>query len=620
MIKIDKNLKMEFERFCRENYPGIDYESNRNNDEQWFNLEAGNNFQSWIHYEFYDGQVQLHLEQPDDFSIVDINLLNTFIKNLNLSNKLVSGTFKFGKLWALTTEKEIETEDDLFAAFVEIKNIIEPILEQYEELIKARQNGVAASIKSVNSLLQLNLVIPDFQRPYEWTSKNVQQLLDDVNNSLTEGKDSYRIGSIILFYNEETKKFEIVDGQQRLTTILLILQAFNNQDFLSLIDKLEFRHSISFKNIKDNYKYLEDWKKQSLQQTNFIDYLINKCEFVQIIVTNLSEAFQMFDSQNGRGKPLEAYNLLKAYHLRAMDCSSQDEKIEADKRWESAVRYKDSYDKDYKEVIDLLKCLFNEQLYRSRKWTKYPGAGRFSKDAIDEFKGYTIDKNTNISFPFQNPQLLQYITSKFYQSVLSGTINMKGRLNNGDPSNINPFSNINQEILNGKPFFDYIETYVEIYKILFIDLKGFQLKEFKKFYSTYCINYEGSNRKGDKYLLELYKALVFVLFDKFGEDALNMFYKNIYALVYKKRLIHKQIKYETVDNNNGFPHKYFFGIQNAKNISDLSFLKEDNCIKKSEILFREPNDDDDEKKKFTEDDVFYTFFLKENLIKDGQIK
>ena len=197
---------------------------------------------------------------------------------------------------------------------------------------------------------------------------------------------------------------------------------------------------------------------------------------------------------------------------------------------------------------------------------------------------------------------------------------MKGRLNNGDPSNINPFSNINQEILNGKPFFDYVETYVEIYKILFIDLKSFQLKEFKEFYSTYCINYEGSNRKGDKYLLELYKALVFVLFDKFGEDALNMFYKNIYALVYKKRLIHKQIKYETVDNNNNFPHKYFFGIQNAKNISDLGFLKEENTIEKSEIHFREPNDDDEEKKKFTECDVFYTFFQKENLIKDGQTK
>ena len=618
MIKIDRALKLEFEKFCRWYFPGIHYKSNLNNKEEWFYLETGNEFQGWIHYEYNDGQIHLHLEEPDDNNIVNIKQLNFFIKKINLPNNIQAEPWDYGFQWTLKRSKKIETKDELFSDFIKLSQVFEPIIHQYENLQTAIKNGVSASIKSVSSLLQLNLMIPDFQRPYEWTTKNVQQLLDDVNNSLADGKDSYRIGSIILFYNEESKKFEIVDGQQRLSTILLILQAFKNPNYISLIDKLEFRHSISFKNIKENYKYLENWKKQTIQQANFIDYLINKCEFVQIIVTNLSEAFQMFDSQNGRGKPLEAYNLLKAYHLRAMDCSTQEEKIEADKRWESAVRYKDSYDKDSKEVIDLLKCLFNEQLYRSRRWTKYSGAGRFSKNKIDEFKGYTIDKNTSISFPFQNPQLLQYITSKFYQSVLSGTINMKGRLNNGDSSNINPFSNINQEILNGKPFFDYIETYVEIYKILFIDLKSFQLKEFKEFYLTYCINYEGSNRKGDKYLLELYKALVFVLFDKFGEDVLNMFYKNIYALVYKKRLIHKQIKYETVDNNNDFPHKYFFGIQNAKNISDLGFLKEDNSINKSDIHFREPSDDDDEK--FTESDVFYTFFLKENLIKDGQTK
>ena len=323
-MTVDKDLKIAFERFCRENFPGINYESNRNYDnEKWFYLEAGNTFQGWVHYEFYAGQVQLHLEQPDDLNIVDVNLLNTFIKNLNISNKMISSSFEFGKQWTLKTEKEIETKDDLFASFIEINRIFEPILEQYEELIKARQDGVAASIKSVSSLLKLNLIIPDFQRPYEWTTKNVKQLLDDVNNSLTNGKDSYRIGSIILFYNEETRKYEIVDGQQRLSTILLILQVFNNHDYLSLIDKLEYRHSISFKNIKDNYDYLEDWKKQTIQQEKFIDYLINKCEFVQIIVTNLSEAFQMFDSQNGRGKPLEAYNLLKAYHLRAMEGATE---------------------------------------------------------------------------------------------------------------------------------------------------------------------------------------------------------------------------------------------------------------------------------------------------------
>lgn len=52
-----------------------------------------------------------------------------------------------------------------------------------------------------------------------------------------------------------------------------------------------------------------------------------ECEFVVIKVKELAEAFQMFESQNGRGKDLEAYNLLKAYHIRAMENDSQSEKL-----------------------------------------------------------------------------------------------------------------------------------------------------------------------------------------------------------------------------------------------------------------------------------------------------
>lgn len=622
MLTIDKSTKQEFENYCKEKYSGRKIASNITSKERWFYLEAGHDFQEWIHYEYYAGKVHLHLEKFDNSKLVDISDLNDFIKETNKSDKVYPEPWDKAFQWTLKRKKEIETLEELFADFDEIISILEPIINQYE-ILHDIKNGVAASVKNVDSLLSLNLIIPEFQRPYEWTTKNVQQLLNDVNTSLKEGKDSYRIGSIILFYNKDKCRFEIVDGQQRLTTILSILKACEYKNDLSVFNKLQYSHSESFKNIQQNYKFLMGWRKQHPESKQFVEYLLNKCEFVQIVVTNLSEAFQMFDSQNGRGKPLEAYNLLKAYHLRAMESNTQEEKINADKRWENAVRYKNSYDKESKEVQDLLKSLFGEQLYRSRMWSKYLSAGRFSKTKIDEFKGYTIDKNTSISFPYQNPQLLQYITSKFYQSVLSGTISMKGRLISGDPSNIDPFANVNQDILNGKPFFDYIETYVEIYKMLFIDMKGYQLRKFKDFYSTYCINYEGSNRKGDKYLLELYKSLIFVLFDKFGEEVLNDFYKNIYALVYKKRLIHKQIKYETVDNHKeeelSFPHDYFFCIQNAKNVSDLQFLRENNSIKKADIHFREI-DDDEGKKSFSECDVFYTFFDKEGLITNESTK
>lgn len=621
-MTISKTLKEEFEQFCKANFPKRKIVSNKYSVIRWFYVEAGHNFQESVHYEFYSGKVHLHLETPNNPNIIDIKKLNDFISKCNKSNKIVNEPWNTDEFqWTLKREKDFQNSEELFGDFLEIFNILEPIINEYE-IISDIENGVAASIRDVNSLLSLNLFIPEFQRPYVWTTKNVLQLLNDVSMNLEERKDSYRIGSIILYYNEKKYRFEIVDGQQRLTTILLILRALDSDKDIPILEKFKYEHSESFKNIKRNYEYLSEWKKQNPDYKGFVDYLLYKCEFVQITVKNLSEAFQMFDSQNGRGMPLEAYNLLKAYHLRAMECNSQEEKIDADKRWESAVRYKNSYDKDNNNVQDILKKLFAEQLYRARRWTKYNSAGRFSKKKIDEFKGYTIDKNTNISFPYQNPQLLQYITNKFYQSVLTGTISIKGRLNNGDPSNMDPFTNINQEILNGKPFFDYIETYVEMYKLLFVDLKGYQLKDFKGFYSKYCINYDGANRKGDRYLLELYKSLIFVLFDKFGEKILNQFYRNIYALVYQKRLIYKQIKFETVDYHKDgdfiFPHDYFFRIQNAKNVSDLKFLKEKNDINEDDIHFRDI--DDESENSFDDSDVFYTFFKNEGLIKYGTTK
>ena len=210
---------------------------------------------------------------------------------------------------------------------------------------------------------------------------------------------------------------------------------------------------------------------------------------------------------------------------------------------------------------------------------------RFSKKEIDEFKGFTIDKNHPAIFPYQNPQLLQYLTSKFYKNVLSGTVATQNRFELGDNEKIDPFVNINQQIVNGKSFFDFIETYVEMYKQMFIHIDTYQLSEFKEFYYSYCLNYGSdkekrkdehafnpkypASRTGDTYLRECYKSLVFVLFDKFGEKGLNKFYKTLYRLVYKERITKSQVKYRTVAQ---LPSTYFKIIVNAKDLADLAEL------------------------------------------------
>ena len=444
---------------------------------------------------------------------------------------------------------------------------------------------INASIVKVENILSLkNLRIPEYQRPYRWNEKNVRQLLEDILESKNAGKKSYRIGSVILYNNEKEKTLDIVDGQQRLTTLFILAKACGE----SIIqNSLRYNHFDSATNIKNNYSFIKSWLDETCKenQKDYFKYVVESCEFVKIIVYDLSEAFQMFDSQNGRGKELEAYNLLKAYHIRAMEQESKEDKINCDKRWENATQYDATPKNDKDPNIDVLKQLFDEQLYRSRIWSRKEKAGEFSKKEIDEFKGFTIDKNHPVVFPYQNPQLLQYLTAKFYKNVLSGTVATQNRFISGDNDNIDPFTNINQQIVNGKPFFDYIETYVEIYKRMFIDIGTYQLSEFKDFYYSFCLNYgddkknrsqklafipkHPATRDGDTYLREAYKSLVFVLFDKFGEIGLNKYYKILYRLIYCHRLEKNAIKYKFVE---ALPSEYFRIISEAKDLADLSEL------------------------------------------------
>lgn len=78
-----------------------------------------------------------------------------------------------------------------------------------------------AKILKIDDVFQLKLRIPDYQRPYKWAVENVQQLLEDLLYHFDENQKPYRIGTLITHKNVEYN--DIVDGQQRITTLFLIL-------------------------------------------------------------------------------------------------------------------------------------------------------------------------------------------------------------------------------------------------------------------------------------------------------------------------------------------------------------------------------------------------------------
>lgn len=449
---------------------------------------------------------------------------------------------------------------------------------------------VSSEFQQIGDLLKLNIHIPDYQRPYVWTQNNVDQLLNDINNACLNRKSEereYLIGSVILHKQEKDEEvFDIVDGQQRLTTICLILLALENK---SSYPALKFNHSDSFIHIKENYNHIHQWIERNLSvqsKEEYAEFLLKNCRIVKIVVLELSEAFQLFETQNGRGKELEAYNLLKAYHLRAMQESAEDEKRECDIRWEGAASFSDGND-----TYDLLLQLINEHLYRTRIWTRGVEAGKFSKKELDEFKGLTFGNDVSLDFAYQNIMLQHILARSYMKEVKNGTYRIKERFEQGDPDNMDPFVTINQMIVNGQPFFDYIETYVESYKRLFIELDSSQLVDFKGFYKDNCKEYHGAWRIGDGYVRQVYKSAIMLLFDRFGEVGVNAMYKDLYAVIYFVRLNKKQVRYNTMmKQENG---AWVFSLINqAKSISDLLPIK----IKANENKEKVSKDQEKEKK------------------------
>ncbi|WCO00568.1 DUF262 domain-containing protein [Psychroserpens ponticola] len=442
-----------------------------------------------------------------------------------------------------------------------------------------KEKTIHAEIKKVSAVLNQDLQIPVYQRPYRWQPKNVAQLLEDIYGSWQQVKSAYRIGSVILYENTTDRKegFKIIDGQQRITTLILILCQLASPEAIALSKNLKFNHSDSEKCIRTNNEFIAYWLQENVAQekADFLNYITKFCEFVEVRVTKLSESFQMFDSQNSRGKTLEPYNLLKAYHIRAMEDeqATDADKMNSDRRWENATRFVIDPLNTKETPQDVLKQLFNEQLYRTRIWSKKQAAFGFSKNTIVEFKGHTIKYKEEMEYPFHNSNLLHSVALNYFNGLQVQVKGMKSRFNQKHLSNVNDFVSINQPILNGKSFFDYIESYVEIYKQLFIhkDDTSF-LKAFKCFYEKQC-HYPKSYRTGDQYLRELYKSLIILLFDKYGEEGVNKYYKVLYAVVYRLRLEKQQVKYAAVAK---YPSEMeiFSIIEQSKNYFELRALNE----------------------------------------------
>ena len=250
-------------------------------------------------------------------------------------------------------------------------------------------------ILPVSECLQINLSIPEYQRPYKWSILSIDTMLGDINNaiqqSLAFSNYKYRIGTIILHKSDQI--LDVVDGQQRLISLTLISKYLDN-GFNNAILQTKFYDKSTQKHIHDNYIHIREWFSLRDDETkeSFKKALSNVLEMVVIQVGKESEAFQLFDSQNTRGRALDPHDLLKAFHLREM----QNDKYEMEyavTKWEA---------KDVSQIREL----FSVYLFPIFNWSRCTKTWTFTDHDIDTYKGisasstYTYARRAGKASPY----------------------------------------------------------------------------------------------------------------------------------------------------------------------------------------------------------------------------
>lgn len=249
--------------------------------------------------------------------------------------------------------------------------------------------GLTASVVTVGALLaDRRLQIPSYQRPYSWGAVQVSQLVDDVETFRPSG--AYRLGSIIV--HRDGEDLDVVDGQQRYLTFGLVAAALatalpadsQQRDLvtglvsgIALPERWDGRTD---QRLRENALRLDGifsaWSHARLEA--FADFFLHRCSVIQLAVPTLDEAFQMFDSQNTRGRALDPTDLLKAYHLRefAGTRASAEDVLAAVTRWEVVPPAEISH-------------LFGDLLFPTLRWSSGQALppGGFAAADIGAFKG-----------------------------------------------------------------------------------------------------------------------------------------------------------------------------------------------------------------------------------------
>ena len=216
---------------------------------------------------------------------------------------------------------------------------------------------LAGAGKTLFSEVGVRYVIPRYQRAYAWEEKEIEQLIDDICDD-NDPKRDYYIGSLIVARRkaDDGVEYEVIDGQQRLTTIYLLLQCLLDEGYFSR-GEVSVGEALSFDcRSKSNYTlaYIRsdaqksEGKEELLDQSillavdiikkklarEFGDRVEDQKKFVdrlkhvvlyRIEVPEHTDLNRYFEIMNTRGEQLEQHDILKARLMNYLDDACERE-------------------------------------------------------------------------------------------------------------------------------------------------------------------------------------------------------------------------------------------------------------------------------------------------------
>ena len=234
---------------------------------------------------------------------------------------------------------------------------------------------------SISSAFKDHYIVPDYQREYVWTDEQVEQLMADLLDAYnTDNKKAYFLGTIVTY--DSGSQFELIDGQQRLTTFFVLLCAIkkfyvNCGEQTSVIENLIYSPTMnsegdvinlyhlqlqyedagncleliekglerpnyltqSGERLFDAFKTIQDFLSERFPDIaslkKFVVFLLNKTSFIRIETYDISDALKIFETINQRGKGLDPMDLLKNMVFRQVDRSKFKE---LNMNWKSITR------------------------------------------------------------------------------------------------------------------------------------------------------------------------------------------------------------------------------------------------------------------------------------------